>query len=99
MYGSTMVDVRTAVSQEPIPLNYGPWHSISATGRSLIDSLLTVRSTSYRITMSSIDSLHPLSTIILLFRMLILTLVIRYGLPPQSDVLLFVFLLLLMALD
>lgn len=52
MYGSTMVDVRTAVSQAPIPLDYGPWHSISATGRSLIDSLLTVRSTSHRIATS-----------------------------------------------
>lgn len=41
MHSSTMVDVRAAVSEEPIPLDYGPWLNISAAGRHLITALLT----------------------------------------------------------
>lgn len=42
MHGSTMLDVGAAVSEEPIPLDYGPWLAISPAGRALVSALLTV---------------------------------------------------------
>ena len=42
MQSSTMDDVRAAVTDDEIPLDYGPWLSVSATGLDFITRLLTV---------------------------------------------------------
>ncbi len=47
MQSSTMGDVRAAVTDNEIPLDYGPWLSVSDTGLDFITRLLTVSDDSY----------------------------------------------------
>ena len=63
MQSSTMDDVRAAVSEDEIPLDYGPWLTISDTGRDFIMRLLTVSSASplaLRGSRGSHPSRHPI---------------------------------------
>ncbi len=47
MQSSTMDGVRAAVSDDEIPLDYGPWLSVSDTGLHFITRLLTVSDNSH----------------------------------------------------